>query len=178
MDNLKSLKLVLPLVIAFLLVVFGVFQLFKKTVINQTSEATPIPISTPTSNFEVPPSPTPQVMGTTPLSQPAAGTDTVEIKNIGIYVDAPKTNQKVISPLQIEGFANVTNGIVQIRIKDSGGNILGTGDAKACLGTDACPFKTSFIFTKSKTPEGTLELYSLNSTTGAEDYLQIIPIKF
>lgn len=176
MDATKSLKYIIPVVIAFFLIVFGVFQLYKNKVANQT-EASPIPIASPIG-FEVSPSPTPLVMGSTPKTQPTAGFDTVEVKNVGIYVDVPITNQKVFNPLRVSGRANVFEGNIQIRVKDANGTILGKGSATACLGTDACPFEVAINFTKPKTSTGTLELYSPNAVDGTEDYLQVIPIRF
>ncbi|MDP2632278.1 MAG: Gmad2 immunoglobulin-like domain-containing protein [Candidatus Curtissbacteria bacterium] len=180
MDNAKSLKYVIPIAIAFVLIVFGAYQLFKSKLTKPVVEVSPVVISSP-NGFQLlqSPSPTPDVLsGTTPNIQPAAGSDTVEIKNVGIYVDAPVADQKIISPLKVSGRANVFDGNVQIRVKDANGTILGSSSAIACLGIDACPFETSVAFTKPNTTAGSLELYSPNATDGAEDYLQIIAIQF
>ena len=177
MDSTKSLKFIIPVVIAFFLIVFGVFQLYKNKV-RDSASSSPIPITSPSITAVVSPSPTPLVMGTIPSNQPAAGSDTVEIKNVGIYVDSPQKNQLVLSPQKVSGKANVFEGNVQIRILDANGNILAKGSATACLGTDACPFETTVTFKKPTTSTGSIELYSPNAVDGAEDYLQSIPIIF
>lgn len=180
MNNAKSLKFVIPIVIVFILIVIGAYQLFKNKLTKPPVEVSEVATASP-NGFQLPqsPSPTPNVLaGTTPNIQPAAGSDTVEIKNIGIYVEVPIADQKVISGQKVSGRANVFLGNIQIRVKDANGTILGKGSATACLGTDACPFETSVTFAKPNTTAGTLELYSPNATDGAEDYLQIIAVQF
>lgn len=175
-----SLYVGLVVVLIFALSIYGVFKLYQKRVAGQTAT-----LITPTIQTLASPSPTPslthtQVATTTnpPQTLPASGSDTVEIKNIGIFVSVPKNGQIVNSPIFVSGTANVTSQIVIIRVKNSIGDILGQGQAKACLDTDACPFEVSVSFTKAITQTGTVETYSQNVVNGQEEYLQSIPVSF
>ena len=173
----KSAKLAVPIIIAFLLIVFGIYQLYQKRLKEEaTSSPSPSIVGFPTPSIF---SPSPIVLGSNaPSTQPASGSDTVEIKDVGIFIDSPKESQQVTSPLKISGRANVFDGNVQIRIKDSTGNIKGKGSARACLGLNACPFETYVTFQKPSTFSGIVELYSPNAVDGSEDYLQTINVIF
>lgn len=177
----KNLRFIIPIIIVFVLIVLGLYQLYKNRVNKETEEAKTSPSPSLIAGFEVSPPPiaSPNVLGTNvPAMQPQSGSDTVEVKNVGIYVYLPSQNQQISSPVKVTGRANVFDGNVQIRIKDANGNLLGQGSATACLGTDACPFEASITFSKTTTSSGTAELYSPNTVNGSEDYLQIIQVQF
>lgn len=172
-----SLYVGLVVVLIFALAIYGVFKLYQKRVTSQTVSPTPTPQS-----FGTLPSPAPSTApiqaANPPQTLPAAGSETLEVKNAGIFVSVPKVGQIINSPLFISGTANITSQTVQIIVKNSLGEILGQGQAKACLAIDACPFETSIGFTKTPTPTGTIEIYSINIVNGQEEYLQTIPIIF
>ena len=181
MNIAKSLKYIIPVIVVFALIVLGVYQLYKHKVQNQDNQAEVSPSPTPITGFEIspPPSASPNVLGgKVPAMQPASGSDTVEVKNVGIYADLPTQNQHVSSPVQVKGRANVFDGKVQIRVLDTNGNYLGQGSATACLGVDACPFEASIAFSTPTASYGTIELYSPNAVDDSEDYLQKILVNF
>lgn len=173
MDNLK---------IAILIIIFvtlgatGVYYFYQRSVTSQDFQPTETVNQSPRVGFEVSPSPRAR-KGTVAGVQPAAGSDTVEVKNIGIIVKTPQSSTAISSPLKITGNANVLEGKVAIRIKDATGQILGQGAAAACLGYDACPFETEIAFNSPRSDTGSIEVYN-PSFDGSQKYLQGIPVSF
>ena len=172
-----SLYVGLVVVLIFALGIYGVFKLYQKKVVSPAIAPTPAPQS-----FEslVSPSPstTPKQAANPPQTLPEAGSETQEVKNVGIALNAPKENQIVKTSLFVSGTANVTSQIVQIKVKDSIGEILGQGQATACLSVNGCPFEVWVNLTKPITQTGTVEVYSRNTVSGQAEYLQIIPVIF
>lgn len=176
--NLNNLKIVILLIIVFVLAVSAGFYFYQKRIIKNvplTELATP----SPAANFPAS-SASPSTFGSqsVPNSQPQTGSDTQEIKNIGIEVNNPKQATIITSPLLVSGKANVFEGKVTILVKDADGNVLGQGNAIACMGYDACPFEAKVYFEKSSSAIGTVEVYSPSGLDGSPQYLQVIPIGF
>ena len=107
-------------------------------------------------------------------SQPETGAG--DVKNIGVFLNLPLSGTTISSPVKVSGFANVYDGLVKIKVKDTSGNVLGGNSATACMGLDACPFETNVSFTKSTTLVGTIEAWGLDQNQ--LDLLQTIPITF
>jgi len=175
---------VIPAIFVFVLAAFGIYQLYKSRVDN--SVIMPSPTATPVGFFA---SPSPNintnsspVLGTnanTPNSQPEAGFDTQEIKNVGIFVDRPLEGNIIDSPVTVTGKANVFEGNIQIRVLDDYGKILARGSATACMDVDACPFEASVSFPQPSTAKGKIEVFSPSPIGDqAEDYKQIISVLF
>ncbi|MCR4324308.1 MAG: Gmad2 immunoglobulin-like domain-containing protein [Candidatus Curtissbacteria bacterium] len=179
--NVRSFQVGLVVIAILILASIGVFQLFRSRVLNKPKSPTPTPLvvatPSPTGGFGNMVSPTP-IAGTTPPSQPATGSDTQEVRNVGITVNLPLSKSVVSSPVKVSGQANVFEGNVQIRVKDAKGNILGLGSATACMDYDACPFEASVVFEPSTTSTGTVEVFSPSGHDGSSQHLQIVHIKF
>lgn len=173
MDNLKIAILIVILVA---LGATGVYYFYQRSVITQDFQPTETVNQSPKIGFEVSPSPSAR-KGSVAGVQPAAGSDTISVKNIGIFVDLPRASSIITSPIHISGRANVLDGKVEIAIKDSAGEILGQGSAVACLGYDACPFETEVAFNRPKTDTGSVEVYN-PSFDSSQKYLQSIPVSF
>lgn len=172
----RDLKLIIPAALIFLLALFGIYRLYQVRVARPA--ASPTPASSP-SGFEQPtPTPTPTTAVTPPPTQPDSGSETADGKNIGIFLRQPFPNTMIQSPVKVTGHANVFEGYVRVRIKDSSGNILGEGFATACMDVEPCPFETSIAFKTPQSSRGTVEAYSPSPKDGAEDYLQTIPVNF
>jgi len=177
MNNIKTIIL---LIIIFVIAVGGIYYLYQTQVVKINEDLLPYP--TPTTTFEdlVSPSPIPSPVGklTPPRVQPEAGSNTIDVKNIGIEVESPHASSAISSPLNVKGRANVFEGKVQINVKDANGKILGSNQATACMGYDACPFETVINFDKSTTEAGILEVYNPSGVDGSPKYLQQILIRF
>lgn len=93
-------------------------------------------------------------------SQPETGIG--DVKNVGIALILPLSDNIISSPVKVSGFANVYNGLVKIRVKDVSGNVLGENSAIACMGADACPFETTVTFVQPLTSVGTIEAWGLD----------------
>lgn len=176
MNNYRTAIL---LVIIFVIALAGAYTIYR----NQTNKslvptlgenpspealATISPSASPSANLQAPP----------PAEQPSSGSDTVEVKNIGIQVSSPEASSVITSPVNVSGSANVFEGKVVINIKDASGKILGSGSSTACMGYDACPFQTTINFENSTTPAGTIEVYSPSGLDSSPQYLQQILVRF
>ncbi len=180
MNNIRTIILA---VIIFVIALAGIYYLYQ-TQVNKNN-ANLIPYPSPGSNFESAASPSPSPSpgagsqaANPPKVQPASGSDTVEVKNIGIRVTGPEASSKISSSVKVSGFANVFEGRVAILVKDGNGQILGRGQATACMGYDACPFETTVSFNQSTTQAGTLEVYSPSGIDGSAQYLQTLLVRF
>lgn len=171
----KDLKLVIPAALIFILALFGIYRLYQVRVAKTEESPTPSPIVAP-SGFET--FPPPSVTTFPPQTQPASGSDTVEVKNIGIKLEFPQEGDIITSPIKVTGTANVFEGHVAIRVKDATGKIIGQGLATACMDFDACPFEASIVFTKPNTSSGSVEVYSPSGLDGSQQYLQTISVSF
>lgn len=175
---MKDWKIILPILVVMAFVIAGVFQVYKSQNIlkkNTQPESSPSPSAEkfPTA-LESPNATTSSVLA---QSQPATGSDTLQIQNIGIFVDLPQPYTKVESPLKIAGRANVL-GEIQIDIKNESGKILGTTTANACLGYNSCYFESTIIFNNADSQTGFIEVYNPSTFDSSQQYIQIIPVSF
>lgn len=179
MNNLNNIKIAILLIIIFVLAISAGFYLYQKQII-QKAQVSGQPGPSPTTNFPASATPTPTIEGikTAPNSQPETGTNTQDVKNIGIKVVSPQASTIISSPVTVAGSANVFEGQVVILVKDANGNILGRGQATACMGYDACPFETKIDFSQPSTPTGTLDIYNPSGVDSSPKYLQQILVRF
>lgn len=174
------------LVLIFALGAYGVYYLYQKKVVEPQIAplSTPkpnhgFPVESPSTSLRTGPLASPSGgMMAPPATQPEAGSNTVEVKNIGITVDSPKSGDLIMSPVKVAGHANVFEGNVVIEIIDANGAVLGSGTATACMDVDACPFEASVSFKGAQTASGTVEVYSPSAKDGSKQYLQTIPVNF
>lgn len=131
---------------------------FKTSDIFKLGNSSPSPTPQEVAKFTIDTTPAPQ-------TQPESGSDTLGAVNLGIVITNPSAKAEVSSPIKVAGMANTLNGKVLIRIKDEYGNILGEGQASACLDVDPCPFEASIVFQKSQTERGLIEVSSGDLTT-------------
>lgn len=169
----KDLKLIIPAALIFLLALFGIYRLYQVRVAKPQESPTPTPIASP-SGFETFPS----QQASPPQTQPASGSDTVEVKNIGIRLEFPQEGDTITSPVKVTGAANVFEGHVAIRVKDATEKIIGQGSATACMDYDTCPFEASITFAKPASATGTVEAYSPFAVDESAKYLQSVPVRF
>lgn len=179
MNNLSNIKIAILLIIIFVLAISAGFYFYQKQIIQKAQVSGQSGLS-PTTNFPASATPTPTIEGTktAPNSQPETGTNTQDVNNIGISVISPQSSTIISSPVTVAGNANVFEGQVVILVKDANGNILGRGQATACMGYDACPFKTAIYFNQPLTPTGILEAYNPSGVDNSPKYLQQILIRF
>ncbi len=180
---MSSLKVIIPLIIIFVLAIAGVYAIYKSQATNtDLALATPaastqiisFPKTSPTPKLT--PSPSPLVaMGS---QTPNTGTDEIEVNNKGIQITSPTAGQQVGSTILVRGTANVTSQKVIITIVDTAGNTLGQGQAKACVGLDACNFEASIALSKAKTDIGLMEAYSPSTIDNSHTYQTTIPVSF
>lgn len=158
------------IILAFL--VYGVFRLYQINVTKPVSKPSRIP---PTVGFQVSPLPaaSPKSSGRQPETGPSD-----QFPNIGILVGSPDSGSTAISPLKVQGAANVPQEKVAIVVYDAYGNALGLGMATACFTKTPCPFSASVVFAKPQTQTGTVEVFSPSPASGAKEYLQILKVNF
>ncbi len=176
--NLNNLKIAILLIIVFVLASSAGFYFYQKQIVKNVplpQEAT----SSPTANFPTSVSPSPTVEGfkSIPNSQPQTGSDTQDVKNIGIQIESPKAQDTIFTGLHLNGRANVLGNIVVV-VKDANGNILGEGKTIACIGYDACPFETTVYFSQPSTQTGIVEVYNPSGIDDSPKYLQTIVVRF
>ncbi|HSX19276.1 MAG TPA: hypothetical protein VLE91_04045 [Candidatus Saccharimonadales bacterium] len=120
-----SLYVGLVVIAVMVLLTFGAFKIYQARTKKPTTIAlqSPTPISSPkTTNAQLPspvasPSPVLGMATASPQSLPASGSQTQEVSNAGISTISPDQGQKITSPVQVTGMANVL-GDLQITIKD------------------------------------------------------------
>lgn len=163
-------------ILVFGLVVGGIYYFYQRQVndltepeiITETQEGFPT-----TEDQEATAQPTPTSVA---ASQPDTGIG--DVKNIGIVLSLPARNSLIYSPVKVTGRANVYEGHVSIRIKDSSGKVLGSGFATACMDVDACPFEALIPFSNPQTSTGTVEAFSPSPADGSEQFLQSATVNF
>jgi|GEM_PF-5630509 len=164
------ISIALAVIIIIVLVAVGVYRL------SQMKITKPEPQSSPTTiGFQVSPLPaaSPKSSGRQPETGPSD-----QFPNIGILVQSPDLGSTAISPLQVQGFANVPQKKVVIVVKNVYGNVLGLGMATACFAKTPCPFSASVVFAAPQTQTGTVEVFSPSPANGAKEYLQIVKVNF
>lgn len=169
MQNYQRFAIGAFVIITAALISFGVYNRFAKRVAPEAQETIPLP--TPQSRF-------PTTEASPPPIQPESGTNTKTVNNLGIVVTEPTENSIISSPVKVSGFANVSEGLVVIRVKDANGSVLGQGTATACMDVNACPFGASISFLKPETELGTVEVLSPSPVDGSPQYLEIINVRF
>ncbi|MBI3342302.1 hypothetical protein HY024_04220 [Candidatus Curtissbacteria bacterium] len=145
-----------------------------------TIGATPRPGQSPTPA----PTPTPAASATPAAGttkggiamNPTTGSDDIEVKNPGISIDNVQSGDKVNSPLNVNGRANVSNSKVVVEVLNNAGNVVASNQVTGCVGYDACPFTTTLSFEKN-TSGGWLHAYN-PSDNGDRLYEVRIPIDF
>lgn len=136
---------------------------------------TPTPTPTPTN---IQGAATQQTQGgQAPATQPSTGSDTVEVKNPGVYINNVSAGDTIATPVTVNGRANVTNSKIRIEIWDQNGTILASSEATACLWYDACPFTATLYFNSPSTKSGRLVVYN-PADDGSKLYLLQIPVSF
>lgn len=162
---MNNLKIVIPTIIVFILVVAGLFYLYQTQTSSKINLDSTLQTS-PKNNFpQASSSATPSTVKgaqnqNSPQSQPSTGSESQqELKTI-ISITSPQEDNFISSPVKIQGFANVTSQTVIIRIKDANSHIIGSGKAPACIGYTPCEFSSTITFDTPKTQTGTIEAYS------------------
>ncbi|MBI4037578.1 hypothetical protein HY382_00860 [Candidatus Curtissbacteria bacterium] len=164
--------------IALILIGTGSYLVWQNQKRLEEVNIEPASLPTPTTNF---PASTPSASaqnGTSINRQPDAGTGNKVIKKLGITIIEPQEGSFASSPLIIRGYANVFGGLVQLKLKDTSGETLGTTTAMGCTGEEACPFEVPLIFSKSQTASGTLETFSNSAKDGSVENLVTVPVTF
>ncbi len=84
-------------------------------------------------------------------------------------IDLPQNGDLVTSPARIKGWANVFEAQFEVRIKDAGGDVLGSKNVTATQGPpEGGTFDTSLVFTQpSERTEGTIEIYDRSEKDGS-----------
>jgi hypothetical protein len=95
-----------------------------------------------------------------------------------LYVNKPWPGDSIANPFTMEGRAQVFEGVVNIRVKDSAGNILINTIATTSSGTQLSAFTKSISYPKPATSRGVIEVFSLSARDGAEQDKIVIPITF
>lgn len=109
--------------------------------------------------------------------QPNTGSETTEVQNPGINIYSPTSGTQASYPLKVTGSGNVTSKVVTLEVLDQNGYVLGTTDAAACYGTEACQFEASIYYTHPTTTTGYLYAYTINSL-GQKAYEVLVPLSF
>jgi len=101
-------------------------------------------------------------------------------ENGNIKVTRPQPESTITSPFLIKGEARVFEGTVQLRLKDSDGNIIveKNGTASAEEVGEFGPFGELLLFDEVSSDSGILEVYWQSPEDGSEQDLVSIPIKF
>lgn len=173
--------------VVILLISFGVTRLYQsvtksgtvqETATNKIVTASPKP-SGQALGQQTKATPTPATQSAAKpnvTTQPAAGSETQEVKNPGITIENIQAGSKLNSPLSVNGRANVTGKVI-LEVKDQNGKTLSSTQVDGCLGTDACPFQANLSFEKPITETGTLIVYN-RTADGQQLYRKSIPVNF
>lgn len=176
---MNNYRIAILLIIIFIISLAGAYTIYK----NQTNKNL-IPIfeqsPSPEAMATISPSPSPSAkpVGSVPPELPSSGSDTAEVKNIGIQVQSPEASNIASSPIKVTGTANVFEGKIIATVKDGNGNILGSTNTTACMGYDACPFEATINFSTPTTQAGIVEVYSPSGLDNSPRYLQQILVRF
>ncbi len=164
------LWIALAVVVVIFIATAGFFYLSKT---SQPSIGTPTPTPKVIISPTTLPSPSPTKEATTSSSL----RDT-ESGLFGIEVTSPKREATISSPLTVSGRANVFEGHVNIRVKDSTGKVVGSGFGTACMGEKPCPFSAKITFTSPTASQGAVEAYTEDAANGSEKDLVRVPVRF
>lgn len=117
---------------------------------------------------------------TTPTTTPTTTSQSsgITINKIGVTL-LEKEIDAYSSPLKVYGMANVFEGTVNLRIKDSTGKVIGEGIGTGCVGDDPCPFVAEVKYSPhEKGTVGKLEAFTTSAATGAEEELVTAVVNF
>ena len=174
-NNLSFVVGAVVLIIFFALVAFAASKFYQR---QSEKKLSPSPQPSPVSGFEIA-SPSPQTLGqaNAPAVQPESGSNTLEEKNIRIFIENPAPSSLITSPLKISGFTNLTSGTIIAQVKDANNNILGKNQTNACTNALSCSFELEVFFAPSQTKTGVIEVYSLAEGT-LGNYQQSVLARF
>jgi hypothetical protein len=177
MTNVRSA--IVGFIVLILLVTAGIYVYQKsiKTIADRNASTLSSP--SPAEKFKALSSPTPVASPTNKTTNVAITPSTgVDPQNVGITVNSPQIQNKVMSPVTIKGSANVLDSTVNLRILDANGDVLGTSQTTACMAQDACPFSATFNFSASSTPTGIIQTFGNPTSDNPVPYLQSIEVSF
>ena len=174
-NNLSFVVGAVVLIIFFALVAFAASKFYQR---QSEKNLSPSPKPSPVSGFEIA-SPTPQALGqaNAPAVQPESGSNTLEEKNIRIFIENPAPSSLISSPLKISGLTNLTSGIIMAQVKDANGQLLGQNQTSACTTSDSCSFQTEIVLVSPQTQSGLVEVFNLTEDN-SEAYRQSTSVRF
>ncbi len=161
----------LGVIIAVALLSTGLYLRFQKQL--PQVEVAPSALPSPQEKF---PSQEETSKQNVPGAQPETGSNTAEVKNLGINLETPEAASLITSPVAVAGRANVESGQVTIRLKDANSQVLGESTVSACFGLDSCPFQGQISFSTPDSQTGIIELST--NYDGQIQYLQNILVRF
>ena len=112
--------------------------------------------------------------------EPEAPVSSTPTQNGNIIVTAPTSGQTVTSPFVVTGQAKVFEGTVNLRVKNPAGDTMFTAFTTARGGEvgEWSNFSVTLNYAFTHTKEGMLEVYSIDASSGSEENLVGIPLKF
>lgn len=108
------------------------------------------------------------------------GEDEIWSESKNISVRTPKLNEKVESPLIVEGLERTFEQNVIVRLKDAGDRelakvaVTGTAPDLGIYGS----YRAELIFEKPRTRAGTLEVFQNSAKDGNEIDKVVVPVRF
>ena len=174
-NNLSFVVGAVVLIIFFALVAFAASKFYQR---QSEKNLSPSPKPSPVSGFEIA-SPSPQTLGqaNAPAVQPESGSNTLDENNIRIFIERPRPSDLITSPLIVNGFTNLTSGVVVAQIKDANGNVLGEDQTNACTTSDSCNFQLEIVLVSPQTQSGLVEVFNLTGDN-SEAYRQSTSVRF
>ena len=152
---------------------FGIYQLFPRE-LGQESPS-PSPEASPVEKFPIPSPGSPVPSAPVPDTLPAAGSE--GDLSIKIFIESPRPSDLISSPIKVNGWTDITLGKIEIRVKNTAGEILGQESVNACTNQTVCSFQTQVAFTKTTIVAGTVEVYNLQPDN-QEKLLQTTLVRF
>ncbi|KKS04917.1 hypothetical protein A2W70_03085 [Candidatus Curtissbacteria bacterium RIFCSPLOWO2_02_41_11] len=174
-NNLSFVVGAVVLIIFFALVAFAASKFYQR---QSEKKLSPSPRPSPVSGFPTA-SPSPETLGqaNVPAAQPESGSNTLEEKNIRIFIENPAPSSLISSPLKISGLTNLTSGIIMAQVKDANGQLLGQNQTSACTTSDSCSFQTEIVLVSPQTQSGLVEVFNLTEDN-SEAYRQSTSVRF
>lgn len=149
---------------------------------THTPTATPTATATPTTTVTVTPTVEPTMTVTPTIEPTPVPTSTVVWSDPGqaIEVFSPVADGLYHSPIEVRGFSQTFEGVVNIRLRAVGGAIDGEVlGARTALGgsVDGFAFFDSYLrFTTSEVISATLEVFEVSAKDGSEIHKVSIPL--
>lgn len=177
---MSSLKIILSVIILFVLLVAGIYYYYQ-TQVSNVSDLNLNTQASPGLGFKEA-SPSASTKGTSASASqattPGTGPEDRMALATTISITNPAQASTITSPVQVNGFANITSQVVEIQIKDSNGNTLGTSRASACLSYTACDFAANIVFAKPQTSTGTIEAFAKSTIDGSPVDITSLGVNF